>query len=76
MRQFSLPHSTSLLAEGLAVGALVHGGIGLMSTNQDPVQGAVVLIVAVVSALLDGALDALVCIAIHRQTPPLFWFLW
>ena len=54
-----------LLAEGLAVGALVHGGVRLMGTHQDPVQRAVVLILAVVSALLDGAFDALVCMTVH-----------
>ena len=36
-----------------------------MRTNQDLVQGAVVCAVAVVGALGNGALDALVYIAVH-----------
>ena len=53
------------LAEGLAIGALVHSGVGLVGAHQDLLQRAVVGIVAVVSALLDGALDALVGVAVH-----------
>ena len=55
----------SLFAEGLAVGALVHGGVSLMGADHDAVQRAVVLGVAMVSALLDGTLDALVCMTVH-----------
>ena len=58
----------SLLAEGLAVGALVHGGVSLVGTNQDAVQRAVVFVLAVVCALMDGALDALVGVAFHRDS--------
>ena len=67
MRQHLLPHPgpKSLLPEGLAVGTLVLGGIGLMGAHQDPVQRAVVLVLAVVCALLDGALDALICMVVH-----------
>ena len=54
-----------LFAEGHAVGALILSGAGLMSTYQDPVQRAVVCGLAVVGALLDGALDALVCVVVH-----------
>ena len=54
-----------LLAEGLAVGALVHGGVGLMGAHQDAVQRAVVLVLAVISALLDGAFDTLVGMTVH-----------
>ena len=36
-----------------------------MGAHQDPLQGAVVGIVAVVSAGLDGTLDALVGLAVH-----------
>ena len=56
----------SLLLEGLAVGALVHRGIGLVGAHQNSVQGAVVLVLAVVSALLDGAFDTFVGMTIHR----------
>ena len=56
-----------LLAEGLAVGALVHGGVHLVGTHQDLVQGAVVLTLAVMGTLLDGTLDRLVCIAVHNE---------
>lgn len=39
-----------------------------MGTHQDPVQGTIVLIFAVVSALLDGAFDTLIGMAIHNLT--------
>ena len=61
----------SALAEGLAVGALVLGGVSLVGTHLDTVQRAVVLGVAVVCAGLDGAFDALVCMAVHIEFPPL-----
>ena len=41
-----------------------------MGAYQNPVQGAEVCILAVVGALLDGTLDALVRIAIHSTFPP------
>ncbi len=55
----------SALAEGHTVGALVHGGVALMGTDVDFVQGAVILGVAVVGAGDDGTLDALVGMTIH-----------
>ena len=54
-----------LLPEGLAVGALVHSRIHFMGADKDPIQGAVVGVIAVISAGLDGAFDALVCMTIH-----------
>ena len=60
-----LPPFPLALAEGLAVGALVLSGVGLMGAHQDAVQGAVVLAVAMVCAGLDGAFDALVGMAVH-----------
>ena len=54
-----------LLAEGLTVGALVHSGVLLVGTHQDAIQRAIVLGVAMVSALLYGALNTLVGMAIH-----------
>ena len=66
IRRHLPPHSFfSLLTEGLAVGALVGSGIGLVSTHQDPFQGAEVCILAVMGTLLDSTLNALVCMAIH-----------
>ena len=53
--------------EGLAVRALVNGGICFVGTYQDPIQGAVVLTGAVVGAVGYGALDALVCMAVHSR---------
>ena len=58
-----------LLAEGHAVGALVHGGIHLVGTHQDLVQGAVVLVLTMMGTLLDGTFDALVCMTIHKKPP-------
>ena len=60
-----LPRWGSLLAEGLAVGTLIHGGVGLVGAYQNAVQRAVVLSITVVCAGLDGTLDALVSMAIH-----------
>ena len=54
-----------LLAEGHAVGALVNSGIHLVGTHQDLLQGAVVGIIAVVSALFYGAFDAFVGMTAH-----------
>ena len=65
MRRLSPPHLLLLLAERLAVRALVHGRILLVGTHQNLVQGAVVLALAVVCALLDSAFDGLVRIAVH-----------
>lgn len=49
-----------LLAEGQAVGALVHGGVALMGADAHLLQGAVVLSAAVMGAVLDGAGNAFV----------------
>ena len=57
-----------LLAEGLAVGALVVSGIHLVGANQDFVQRAVVLMAAVMGALLDGTFDTLVCMTVHKKS--------
>ena len=54
------------VSEGLAVGALVHGGVCLVGTNQDAFQGAEVCILAVMGALCNGAFNALVCMAVHE----------
>ena len=56
-----------LLAEGLAVGTLILSGVGFMGAHQNAIQRAVVLAVAVVCARLNGAFDALICIAVHSS---------
>ena len=43
-----------------------------MGAHQDAVQGAVVLGIAVVSAGLDGAFNALVGMTVHRKSSFLF----
>ena len=53
--------------EGLAVRALIHGGAGLVGAHQNPIQGAVVLLVAVVGALRHRALDTLIGMTIHKN---------
>ena len=55
-----------LLAEGLAVGALIHGRVLLMGADQDPVQRAVVFGVTVIGTGLDSTFDALVGMVVHR----------
>ena len=65
---------TLLLLEGLAVGALVHSGVDLVGAHQDALQRAVVGVIAVVSALRNGAFDALVSMAAHSMLPPFVRF--
>jgi hypothetical protein len=67
LRRLLPPQRVLLLAEGLAVGALIHGGICLVGAHQNVIQRAVVVGVTVVSALSYGAFDALVCIAVHSH---------
>ena len=69
-----MPPRELLLAERLAVGALIHCRILLMCAHQDPIQGTVVFRIAVVSTLLNGAFDALVCLAAHDFVLLLFGF--
>ena len=45
-----------------------------MGAHQDPVQRAVVLILAVVCTLLDGAFDTLVGVAVHGNCLLYFGF--
>ena len=54
-----------LLAEGHAIGALVHSGVCFMGAHHDPLQRAVVCFIAVVHTLSNGALNALVGIMVH-----------
>ena len=65
--------------EALAVGALDLSGVGFMGADLDAVQAAVVGILAVVGAVVDRALDALVrgafaaavgAVLHHGQRPP------
>jgi len=63
----AFPLTDLLLAERLAVSALVGGGIHLVGAHQDLVQRTVVLMAAVMGALLDGTFNALVCMAVHRK---------
>jgi hypothetical protein len=39
-----------------------------MGAHQDLVQRAVVLMTAMMGALLDGTLDALVCMTVHNES--------
>ena len=59
------PLPVLLLAEGHAVGTLIHCGISLVGAHHDPIQRTVVLVLAVMCALGNGAFDALVGIAVH-----------
>ena len=63
-----------LFAEGHTVGALVLGGVPLVGAHQDLIQGAVVGVLGVMGAGLDGTLDALV--GIHKNDLLWFWVLW
>ena len=57
-----------LLTEGLAVGALVNGGVGLVSAYKNSIQRTEVFGVAVIGALLNGTFDALVGVAAHNNS--------
>ena len=46
-----------VLAEALAVGALIHGGMALMGTDLNGAQAAVIHLTAVMGAAGDGTLD-------------------
>ena len=50
--------------KGVAVGALYHGGVCLVGANVYLREGAVVLALAVMGALGNGAADALVCVSV------------
>ena len=39
-----------------------------MGANQDPLQGAEVCLTAVMGTLLNGTLDALVCVTVHNHS--------
>ena len=60
------PRQSLLLSEGHAVGALLSGRVAFMGTHHDLVQGAVVLAVAVIGALLNGAFDGLIGMTVHK----------
>ena len=63
-----------LLAEGHTVGALIHRGAGLVGAHQNLVQRAVVLVLAVVCAVLNGTFDALVGVVVHLKILLFIWF--
>ena len=63
----------SLFAERLAVGTLVHGRILLVGAHQNLIQRTVVFGITVIGTLLDGTFDALVCLVVHDNFPPLIW---
>ena len=68
IRRHSPPYlRLSLLAEGLAVSALILGGSCLMGAHQNAVQRAEVCVLAVMLALLNSTLNRLVCMAIHSD---------
>lgn len=45
-----------------------------MGSYQDPVQGAVVFAVAMMGTLLNGTLDALICMAVHNVILLFIWY--
>ena len=73
-----MPLLCLLLAEALAVGTLVHGGVGLMGADLNGVQAAVGLTLAMVCAGSDLAFDgsvggagaAAVGMIGHEEIPP------
>ena len=63
-----------LLSEGHTVGALIHCGAGLVGAHQNLVQRAVVLVLAVVCAVLNGTFDTLVSVVVHLKILLFIWF--
>ena len=63
-----------LLSEGHTVGALIHRGAGLVGAHQNLVQRAVVLVLAVVCAILNGTFNALVGVVVHLKILLYIWF--
>ena len=57
-----------LLAEGLAVGALVLSGIHFVGADQNLVQRTEVLVLTMVCTLLDSTFNTLVCVTVHRKS--------
>ena len=57
-----IPSERALLQqlEALAVGALAHGGVGLVGAHLNGVQAAVLLVLAVMGAGIDAAVDGAV----------------
>ena len=70
IRRLTPPHFILLLAERLAVGALILSGIHLMGAHQNTLQGAEVCVLAVMLALLNSTFNALICMTIHKYVPP------
>ena len=61
--------------EGIAIGALHHGGMRFMSSDLNLIQRAVVLVAAMMLALLNGALDGFVgltVVGLHFFFPSFF----
>jgi len=77
-RQLQLPRIIKmelLLAEGHAVGALIHSGIVFVGTHQNPVQRTIVLVFTMMGTLVDSAFNTLVCVVVHNIHPPFCWVL-
>ena len=66
MRRLFAAAEELLFPERHAVSTLIHSRVCLMGAYHDSIQRTVVLILTVVCALLHGALDALVGIAVHN----------
>ena len=65
---FRRRQNSLLSAEGLAVGALLIGGVHLVGSHLDVIKRAVISGIAVIGTLLDGTGDALVCVAVHKNS--------
>ena len=61
-----------LLAEGLAIGALIHGGVCLVGAHLNAVQAAIILTAAMVLAGGYGAVDAAIGF-LHNEKAPFGW---
>ena len=65
---FAAAHGKLLSAEGLAVGALLVGGVHLVGAHLNTIQRTIIGGVAVIGTLLDSTGDTLVCVAIHNNS--------
>ena len=55
-----------LFAEGHTVGALILGGVALVGAHHNAVQGAVILLFAVMGALVHRTFDGLIGMTVHK----------
>jgi hypothetical protein len=65
VRAFALKEPSGFADERAAIGAFADGRIGLMAADFDLIERAIVLVLAVIGAFVDGAADAFIGASVH-----------